>query len=80
MCVLGCDALIFLDNDRPVVVEGHDPYLGTKTYATISGGLAYNGPKTGKVYHLVINQAIIRSSTMSLTTLISCQIVLKYMI
>jgi hypothetical protein len=57
-CVLGCDALIFLDYDRPVVVKGCDPPLSTKTYATISKGLAYDDPKTSKVYHLVINQAI----------------------
>ncbi len=31
-CVLGRDALIFLDFDQPVVVEGYDPSLGTKTY------------------------------------------------
>jgi len=40
-CVLGRDALILLDYDRPVVVEGYDPTLGTKTYATVSGALAY---------------------------------------
>jgi hypothetical protein len=30
-CVLGCDALILLDYNRPVIVEGYDPSLGTKT-------------------------------------------------
>jgi hypothetical protein len=48
--------LIFLDYDRHVVVEGFDPALGTKIYTTVSGGLAYDDPQTGKVYHLVINQ------------------------
>ncbi len=57
-CVLGRNALIFLDYERPFVVEGYDPSLGTKTYATVSGGLAYDDPTTNKVYHLVINQAI----------------------
>ncbi len=33
-CVLGRDALILLDYNRPVIVEGYDPSLGTKTYAT----------------------------------------------
>ncbi len=33
-------------------------WTGPKTYATISGALAYDTPQTGKVYHLVINQAI----------------------
>jgi hypothetical protein len=57
-CVLGCDTLILLDYDRPVIVEGYDPSLGTKTYATISRALAYDEPATSEVYHLVINQAI----------------------
>ncbi len=56
--VLGRDALILLDYDRPVIVKGYDPSLGTKTYATVSGALAYDDLVTGKVYHLVINQAI----------------------
>jgi hypothetical protein len=56
--VLGCDALILLDYDRPVIVEGYDPSLSTMTYATVSGALAYDDPVTDKVYHLVINQAI----------------------
>ncbi len=57
-CVLGRDALILLNYDRPVIVEGYDPSLGTKTYATVSGALAYDDPLTGEVYHIVINQAI----------------------
>ncbi len=56
-CVLGRDALIFLDFDRPVVVESYDPLLGTKTYATVSRGLAYDDIQAGKVYHLVTKQA-----------------------
>ncbi len=57
-CVLGRDALILLDYDRPVIVEGYDPSLGTKTYATISGVLAYDDPLTGEIYLIMINQAI----------------------
>ncbi len=57
-CVLGCDALILLDYEQPVVVKEYDPSLGTKTYDTVSGVLAYDDPLTGKVYHIVINQAI----------------------
>ncbi len=57
-CVLGRNALILLDYDRPVIVKGYDPSLGSKTYATISGALAYDDPVTSEVYHLVINQAI----------------------
>ncbi len=48
-CVLGCNALILLDYDRPVIVKGYNPSLGTKTYATVSGALAYDDPVTGKV-------------------------------
>jgi len=47
-----------LDYDQPVVVKGYDPSLGTKTYATVSGALAYDDPVTDEVYHIVINQAI----------------------
>jgi hypothetical protein len=54
-CVVGRDALIFLDYDRPVIVKGYDLSLGTKTYATISGALAYDDPLTDEVYHIVIN-------------------------
>ncbi len=43
-CVLGRDALISLDFDRPVVVKGYDLSLGTETYATVSGALAYDDP------------------------------------
>ncbi len=57
-CVFGRDALILLDYDRPDIVKGYDSSLSTKTYATVSGALAYDDPVTGKVYHLVINQAI----------------------
>jgi hypothetical protein len=57
-CVLGHNALVLLDYDRLVIVKGYDPFLGTKTYATVSRALVYNDPVSGKVYHLVINQAI----------------------
>jgi hypothetical protein len=50
--------LILLDFDGPVCVQGYDPTLGTKTFATVSGALAYNDPITGETLHLVINQAI----------------------
>jgi hypothetical protein len=57
-CVLGCDALILLGFDQHVCVQGYDPTLGTKTFATVSGALAYDDPITGETLHLVINQAI----------------------
>jgi hypothetical protein len=43
-CVLGSDALIILDYQRPVHVVGYDESLGTKTYATVSGVVAYDDP------------------------------------
>ena len=43
-CVLGRDASITLDYQRPVHVVGYDESLGTKTYATVSGVVAYDDP------------------------------------
>lgn len=57
-CVLGRHALITLDHNRPVAVMGYDESLGTKTYKTVSGVVAYTDPKTGRTLHLIINQAI----------------------
>jgi hypothetical protein len=57
-CVLGHDALIILDYQQPVTVVGYDESLGTKTYATVSGAVAYDDPQTGRTLHLVIHQAI----------------------
>ena len=57
-CVLGSGALIFLDHNRPVQVLGYDTTLGSKTFKTVSGALAYDHPDSGQTYHLVIHQAI----------------------
>ena len=57
-CVLGRDALIVSNYDRPVDVEGYDKTLGTKRYDTVSSVLAYDHPLTGEWYHLVVHQAI----------------------
>jgi hypothetical protein len=43
-CVLGRDASIMLDYQQPVHVVGYDESLGTKTYATVSGVVAYDDP------------------------------------
>jgi hypothetical protein len=56
--VLGHDALIILDYNRPVFVVGYDESLGSKTYQTVSGVVAYNDPQTGRMLHFIINQAI----------------------
>jgi hypothetical protein len=37
---------------------GYDESLGTKTYETVSGVVAYTDPKTWRTFHLIINQAI----------------------
>jgi hypothetical protein len=57
-CILGPDTSILLNCDRPVVVKGYDLALGTKTYDTYRGAIAYVNLQTREVYHLVINQAI----------------------
>jgi hypothetical protein len=57
-CVLRRDALIILDYNRPVSVVGYDESPGSKTYRTVSGVVAYDDPQTGRMLHLIINQAI----------------------
>jgi hypothetical protein len=57
-CVLGCGALITLDYNRPVSVVGYDESLGSKTYQTVSSVVAYDDPQTGRMLHLIIDQAI----------------------
>jgi hypothetical protein len=57
-CVLGCSALIILDYNGPVSVVGYDESLGSKTYQTVSGVVAYNDPQTRRTLHLIIDQAI----------------------
>ncbi len=55
--MLGRDALIILDYDRPVSIVGYDESLGSKTYQTVSGVVAYDDPQMGRMLHLIINQA-----------------------
>ena len=57
-CVLGSEALIFLDYERPVQVLGYNESLGSNTFRTVSGAVEYQHPLTGQIYHLVIHQAI----------------------
>jgi hypothetical protein len=47
-CVLGRNALIILDYNRSVSVVGYDESLGSKTYQTVSGVVAYDDPQTGR--------------------------------
>jgi hypothetical protein len=57
-CVLGHGALIILYYNRPVSFVGNDESLGSKTYQTVSGVVAYDDPQTRRTLHLIINQAI----------------------
>ncbi len=43
-CVLEHGALIILDYNRPVSIVGYDESLGSKTYQTVSGVVAYDDP------------------------------------
>ncbi len=43
-CVLGHDALIILDYQKPVSVVGYDESLRSKTYQTVSVVVAYDDP------------------------------------
>ncbi len=43
--VLGRDALIILDYNRSVSIVGYDESLGSKTYQTVSGVVAYDDPQ-----------------------------------
>ena len=56
--VLGNGALIVADFNEPVNVQGYDPSLGIKTYRTINGAVGYCDPLTGKIFNIVIHQAI----------------------
>ena len=55
---LGRGALKILDFNTPVNVTGYDLSLGTREYSTITRGLVYVQPYTGKWYHLIVHQAI----------------------
>ncbi len=46
-CVLGRGALITLDYNRPVSVVGYGESLGSKTYQTVSGVVAYDDLRPG---------------------------------
>ena len=56
--VLGKDALIVHDWDRPVNVSGYDPKTGSTECPTITGAVAYDDPFTGQTYIFVYHQAI----------------------
>ena len=45
--VIGKEALIIHDFERPVCVYGHDPKDGKKEYRTVTAAVAYDHPQTG---------------------------------
>ena len=58
-CVVGKNALVFQDFDRPVDVCGYDPKGPvTKSLRTVSAALAYTNHSHGETVILVIHQAI----------------------
>jgi hypothetical protein len=57
-CVLGRNALITHDFERPVHVTGYDKADGTKKYRTVSGVVGYKHPATGRNYYLHVHQGI----------------------
>lgn len=57
--VVGNNALILHDYDRPITVKGHDPKgLETNELRTASAAVAYDDPETGESQMIVINQAV----------------------
>ncbi len=37
---------------------GYDKFIGSKTYPSVSGVVAFDDPQTRRMLHLIINQAI----------------------
>ncbi len=73
-CVLGRHALITLDHNRPVAIMGYDESLGTKTYKTVSGVVAYTDPKTGRTLHLIISIRLSTYHTLTITYFAPCNV------
>jgi hypothetical protein len=58
-CVVGRNALVTHDFDRPVNVTGYDSSLGTvNNCKTVSAAIGYDDPETGEVVVLLIHQSI----------------------
>jgi hypothetical protein len=50
-CVLGHDTLIILGYQRPVSIVGYEESLGSKTYQTVSGVVAYDDSQNRMMLH-----------------------------
>ena len=57
-CVVGDNALIIHDFDRPVDVEDYDGQGKKTNCRTVSAVIAYDDPKTGEAIMLILHQAI----------------------
>ena len=57
-CVIGKQALLIYDYERPVSVYAYDPSLGTQQYRTVFAVVGYECLRSGKTYLLVVHQAI----------------------
>ena len=57
-CVVGDNALITHDFDRPVLVSGYDKSVSRMEACTVTAVLSYDDSLTGDVTRLVFHQAI----------------------
>ena len=57
-CVVDNHCLVIHDHSRPVNVVGYNPKSRSKCAHTVTAAVAYDEPKAGQVYILMINQAI----------------------
>ena len=57
-CVVGKQALLIYNYERPVSVQAYEPSLGTQQYRTVSAVVGYKCLRSGKTYLLVIHKAI----------------------
>ena len=59
-CVVGGNALVIQDYERTVCVCSYDSPIGLKDNCKlVSAVMAYDHPVSGKVYMLIVNQAIL---------------------
>jgi hypothetical protein len=57
-CVVGKNAIIIHDFERPVNVTGYDQSVATTKARTVTAAVAYDEPDTGRVLIFIIHQAI----------------------
>ena len=57
-CVVGRNALIVADFERPMRVFGYNSADGSKIFKTVTAALAYDDPISGSAWLLIIHQAV----------------------